>query len=101
MHVMPRDDDIGCSAQARADWVHALRNAANAAGVTLTLTRRLIERGDSAAALDMLDRCEAAWARTRELLADAARTTAPLAEPAPATPPREDARAPASPPPDQ
>ena len=97
MDASSPDQDVGSSAHARAEWVHALRNSANTAGVTLAMVRRLLERGDTAGALDMLDRCDAAWSQTRDLLQVANRATALYPDAAPLTP-REDARAPASPP---
>ncbi len=98
MDEMQHEVDLGSSADARAQWVHALRNSANTAGVTLAMARRLLERGDTAGTLDMLARCDAAWAASRDLLDDADRATAfyPAARP---LMPREDARSPASPPP--
>lgn len=94
MDEMPRDEDVGCSARARAEWVHALRNAANTAGVTLAMGRRLLEHGDTAGALDMLGRCDAAWADSRDLLRDASRATTLYPEAPPMS--REDAQSPAS-----
>ncbi|MGY4514456.1 hypothetical protein ACVWWW_000024 [Lysobacter sp. HA18] len=54
---------------ARVQWLHELRNAMNALGVTVSLGRRLLERGDSDSAMDMLERTEDAWADCRALLA--------------------------------
>ena len=90
------DEDVGSSIDAHAQWVHSLRNSANTAGVTLAMVRRLLERGDTPGALDMLDRCDAAWAQTRDLLQAATGATTPYPDATPLTP-REGARAPASP----
>lgn len=53
---------------AHAAWLHDLRNAVNLAGISTTLARRLIARGEPQAASDMLVRCENALEQCRELL---------------------------------
>ena len=98
MEASSPHQDVGSSVDARAQWVHSLRNSANTAGVTLAMARRLLEHGDTAGARDMLDRCDAAWSQMRDLLQAATRATALYPDAAPLTS-REDARAPASPPP--
>lgn len=62
------DPDVARNAEAHAQWVHALRNAANTAGVTLAMARRLLLRGDADGALDMIERCQDAWNQGRQLL---------------------------------
>lgn len=53
---------------AHAAWLHDLRNAVNLAGISTTLARRLIARGEPQAASDMLVRSENALEQCRELL---------------------------------
>lgn len=61
---------------ARADWVHELRNAVNRAGVSGSLAKRLLERGEADAAMDMLARSLTALEDCRHLLAHADAATA-------------------------
>lgn len=70
-----RREDVGHCAQARAEWVHELRNAVNAAGVTVALARRLAEKGDAGGSLEMLQMAEHAWGRCRDLLLVAGQAT--------------------------
>ena len=53
----------------RDRWLHDLRNAVNAVGVTVALGRRMLDRGDGESAADVLAHTEDAWAHCRELLA--------------------------------
>lgn len=55
----------------RERWLHDLRNAMNAVGVSVALGRRMLDRGDGASAADMLAQTEDAWADCRALLAAA------------------------------
>lgn len=55
-------------AEARAVWMHRLRNAVNNAGVGVTLGRRMLDRGDVEGASEILGHAEVAWAECRELL---------------------------------
>lgn len=61
--------DAGPALHERARWLHDVRNAVNTAGVAVALSRRLLGRGDTAAAADMLDVADEAWGRCRDLLA--------------------------------
>lgn len=54
---------------ARERWLHDLRNAVNAVGVTVALGRRMLDRGDGASAADVLAHTDEAWADCRALLA--------------------------------
>ena len=54
---------------ARAKWLHELRNAMNTIGVTVSLGRRMLERGDGESAAQVLAHTEEAWADCRALLA--------------------------------
>ncbi|ATD66348.1 hypothetical protein [Luteimonas sp. 100069] len=63
------------------EWMHDLRNAANAVGISVTLGRRLVADGDHVRALEALDRAEVALVRIRDLLRGSAHR--------PAEPPRE------------
>ena len=69
-------DDAGVLNEAHAHWPHELRNVVNTAGVTVALAKRLMDRGDGAAAKEMIGNAENAWARCRDLLADADRLPA-------------------------
>lgn len=80
---------------ARAQWVHEMRNAVSAAGVSIVLAQRLLDRGDVEAARGMLARSEAAWARCRDLLGTAGEVTALPGPPAASL--SEGPRAPTSP----
>ncbi|GAB6195633.1 hypothetical protein [Lysobacter xanthus] len=52
-------------------WLHDARNSVNTLGVTVALGRRMLERGDRDAAVDMLARSEHAWRECRDLLGNA------------------------------
>lgn len=58
------------------EWMHDLRNAANAVGISVTLGRRLVADGDHVRALAALDRAEVALVRIRDLLRGSAQGTA-------------------------
>lgn len=49
-------------------WLHELRNAANCAGISLELARRMLAHGDVERAGEMLEQSEAAWRQCRTLL---------------------------------
>lgn len=57
------------------EWMHDLRNAANAVGISVTLGRRLVADGDHVRALAALDRAEIALVRIRDLLRGSAQGT--------------------------
>lgn len=61
--------------QARAQWVHDLRNSMSVAGASATLARRMLAQGNHDGALEMLARCENAWNECRALLASAGTAT--------------------------
>lgn len=50
------------------EWMHDLRNAVNALGISVTLSRRLVADGDHVRALDALGRAEDALVRLRGLM---------------------------------
>lgn len=50
------------------EWMHDLRNAVNALGISVTLGRRLVADGDHVRALDALGRAEDALVRLRGLM---------------------------------
>ena len=58
------------------EWMHDLRNAANAVGISVTLGRRLVADGDHVRALEALDRAEVALSRIRDLLRGSAHGSA-------------------------
>jgi hypothetical protein len=60
--------DADQSLRERARWLHDVRNAVNTAGVAVALSKRLLSRGDTTAALDMLDVANESWGRCRDLL---------------------------------
>lgn len=60
--------DADRSIPERARWLHDVRNAVNTAGVAVALSKRLITRGDTTAAMDMLDVANESWGRCRDLL---------------------------------
>ncbi|KLJ01320.1 hypothetical protein [Luteimonas sp. FCS-9] len=50
------------------DWLHAMRNAANAAAIAAAAVRSALEAGDQARAARFLDEADAACGRMRTLL---------------------------------
>lgn len=52
----------------RARWLHDMRNAVNTAGVAVALSKRLTGRGETAAAMEMLDTARESWGPRRDLL---------------------------------
>jgi hypothetical protein len=55
--------------EARAAWVHELRNAFNRIGLHSALAQRLVEKDHPEYALTELADCRRAWNEARELLA--------------------------------
>lgn len=53
------------------EWMHDLRNAVNALGISVTLSRRLVADGDHVRALDALGRAEEALVRLRVMMRNA------------------------------
>lgn len=94
--------DAPDAAHEHARWLHDMRNAVSTAGVAVALSRRLLGRGDSAAAAEMLDAAGEAWDQCRRLLASAGTDPDPAERQAGALrirPRAEAAPAPPAPPP--
>lgn len=60
-------------AQSYSRWLHQLRNAANCAGVSLSMARRMMARGETEHAAELLEHSDQAWQQCRELLQQAER----------------------------
>jgi hypothetical protein len=60
--------DMDQATRERACWLHDVRNAVNTAGVAVALSKRLMRRGDTACAMEMLDMASESWERCRALL---------------------------------